>query len=404
MAIRDKTINQGMINYDLINERLNELGIKLDSLVGGLIPKGIHPTYSDMLVALPTPEDNWYVIIEHDENYAGNPATQYIYYNNVWLPLGGISNINDSSASVKGILRLNGDLTGSAMYPELKEVFPLGGSYAIGSSVVTVDKKGRLLNINVSQQTEWIKIFQANSNDRATNTNTFTVPSYDMVNSQLVVLFCGNELLETRDWIRFDSTTIKTNFTVRPNDDLVVKNIKYQGYLDTSSIINDSVISDVTTYSTQKLNATYYRNDNNLIPNTDTMYNLGSATNRFSNVYAETGTIQTSDIRYKDNVEDCDLGIDFIRKLNPISYNYKDRNRRHYGLSAQALEEALEGKDFGGLIYDKTADMYGIRYEEFIAVLINAIKQQHDEIDYIRLPLWKKFVLKIKIIFNKTKK
>ena len=49
--------------------------------------------------------------------------------------------------------------------------------------------------------------------------------------------------------------------------------------------------------------------------------------------------------------------------------------RRHYGLIAQELRDALDGKDFAGYCYDPEADEYGIRYGELIAPLIKAVQE-----------------------------
>lgn len=110
-------------------------------------------------------------------------------------------------------------------------------------------------------------------------------------------------------------------------------------------------------------------------PITDNDHDLGTTDKRFNDIYATNGTIQTSDIRQKTDIENSKLGLQFISSLNPISFVRKDGKRRHYGLSAQDVENVLAGEDFAGLIYDKDADMYGLRYEEFIAPLIKSVQE-----------------------------
>ena len=137
-----------------------------------------------------------------------------------------------------------------------------------------------------------------------------------------------------------------------------------------------------------------------IVPETDNVKNVGSATKRWGTIYAGTGTINTSDERQKRNITSSDLGLDFIKLLRPVSYKWKDityqtnegedtpiyatktHTRNHFGFIAQEVEEALKGKDFGGLI--KTPDInkegkedfiYGLRYSELIAPMVKAIQE-----------------------------
>jgi hypothetical protein len=55
--------------------------------------------------------------------------------------------------------------------------------------------------------------------------------------------------------------------------------------------------------------------------------------------------------------------------------------RRHYGLIAQELRDALDGKDFAGYCYDAAADEYSLRYSELIAPLIMAVQELSAQVD-----------------------
>lgn len=120
------------------------------------------------------------------------------------------------------------------------------------------------------------------------------------------------------------------------------------------------------------------------------------------------GTVQNrSDIRDKAEVQDSDLGLDFISKLRPVKYKWdlrdsyyeyreddegnivkievpkdgsKKGNRYHYGLIAQELKEVSEsiGIDFGGLQDHEInggSDVMSIGYDELIAPLIKAVQE-----------------------------
>jgi hypothetical protein len=133
-----------------------------------------------------------------------------------------------------------------------------------------------------------------------------------------------------------------------------------------------------------------------LLPMSDNAYRCGSSANRWTSVWAVNGTIQTSDAEEKEEIADSALGLDFINALRPVSYRWKvggkiltpaknpeepeipvDRPgvRRHYGLLAQDVFSALDGKDFGGYVHDPETNFYGLRYSEFIAPLIKAVQE-----------------------------
>ncbi len=158
--------------------------------------------------------------------------------------------------------------------------------------------------------------------------------------------------------------------------------------------------------------------DRSIHPGADDAQDCGTASYRWTDIYATNATIQTSDERKKSDIKDCELGLDFICDLEPISYKFKDyttyetvtdvsmdkdgkrveterkikhdhkHNRKHYGLSAQRVSSSLSkfGKsstDFAGFIYNPKADNYGLRYGEFIAPMIKAIqelKSNNDEL------------------------
>ena len=59
-------------------------------------------------------------------------------------------------------------------------------------------------------------------------------------------------------------------------------------------------------------------------PQSDNAYTLGTAAKRWSEVYAATGTINTSDARLKTDVADSPLGLGFILSLRPRAFRWLD--------------------------------------------------------------------------------
>ena len=156
-------------------------------------------------------------------------------------------------------------------------------------------------------------------------------------------------------------------------------------------------------------------------------YDIGSSGSKFKNIYATTGTIQTSDANDKKNVNavDAELASKIIMGLNPVSFKFIDgtSDRTHYGLIAQEVEELVNGlgidnKDFAALIKSqktvrrvekkpigkdengKTKYIeeyveepvegeytYGLRYDEFTAILIKMCQNLQNEVDELKARL-----------------
>jgi hypothetical protein len=118
-----------------------------------------------------------------------------------------------------------------------------------------------------------------------------------------------------------------------------------------------------------------------ILPATDNVGYVGESLKRWVAIYAVNGSIQTSDRNEKTNILSSDLGLNYIMKLNPVSYSWKkDDGKKHYGLIAQEIEEL--GIKFGGL--DIENGRYGLSYSEFIAPLIKAVQELKAELDTLK--------------------
>jgi hypothetical protein len=128
-------------------------------------------------------------------------------------------------------------------------------------------------------------------------------------------------------------------------------------------------------------------------PSVDNTYSLGDGALRFTAVYAVNGAIQTSDARQKKDIQNSDLGLDFINKLRPVSYHWNNGadTDLHYGLIAQETEKAItEAKTQAGtqagslepaiVVHDPVTDRYGLKYAEFIAPIVKALQELYNKI------------------------
>jgi hypothetical protein len=166
------------------------------------------------------------------------------------------------------------------------------------------------------------------------------------------------------------------------------------------------------------------------IPAVDNSVTMGQTGRRWTQIWAVTGTIQTSDAREKRDVRPTPLGLDFINSLTPVAYKrIVERNevtrvpsgeqvipehwdidgthhpestitsydnlvtpiagtQDHYGLIAQEVKAAVAAAgapSFGGYIeVAPTADdpngSFGLVYTEFIAPLIKAVQELSDKV------------------------
>jgi len=121
----------------------------------------------------------------------------------------------------------------------------------------------------------------------------------------------------------------------------------------------------------------------------DNAIDLGTSSYRFNDAYVTNGVTSGSDRNEKENITQSDLGLTFIKELNPVSYTWKNNNsnRTHYGLISQDIETWLSDNDknntdFAGLVktdvseeQDGSSYKYGLRYNEFISPLIKAIQE-----------------------------
>jgi hypothetical protein len=136
-------------------------------------------------------------------------------------------------------------------------------------------------------------------------------------------------------------------------------------------------------------------------PMVDNTFSLGSASYRWSEVFAATGTINTSDAREKTflTIEDAETSAALEIKANLRKFKFNDAieskgdgARIHFGASAQQVGEILTShgltpEDYAFYCYDEweeqqdkdgnveleAGNRYGIRYDELLSFIIAAL-------------------------------
>jgi hypothetical protein len=131
-----------------------------------------------------------------------------------------------------------------------------------------------------------------------------------------------------------------------------------------------------------------------MTPSESSEYKLEVAGNvRCSNLQC-VSVNQTSDMRYKKNIENIGDVLENINKLNPVSYlllNQESADKKSFGFIAQELNEI-----FPDVVVEPNNEheLYGINYTSIIPLLTKSIQEltkkielQQNEINYLKQKL-----------------
>lgn len=90
----------------------------------------------------------------------------------------------------------------------------------------------------------------------------------------------------------------------------------------------------------------------------------------------------TSDIRLKKDIKPEKLGLDFIKKLKPVTYRMKDNSEiLYHGLIAQDMEGLIDLENNDCLYRLNSQGFYGVDYAALIAPVIKAIQEIDKKIE-----------------------
>ncbi|MGB0432140.1 MAG: tail fiber domain-containing protein, partial [Bacteroidia bacterium] len=121
-----------------------------------------------------------------------------------------------------------------------------------------------------------------------------------------------------------------------------------------------------------------------LRPGANNTHSLGSSTKRWTAVHATNGTIQTSDVRFKKNIENMSYGLDDLMKIRSVSYEWKEDSTGNtkLGFIAQELEQIVPEVV---TVANDSMQTRGVNYAELVPVLVKAIQEQQAEIEAYKL-------------------
>lgn len=127
----------------------------------------------------------------------------------------------------------------------------------------------------------------------------------------------------------------------------------------------------------------------NILPNSDNVLSIGSASKRWKDFYLASGTISTSDKREKKSIADISEAYkNFFYELRPVSFEFNEGIRTHLGLISQEVEEAMYKSglnllDFAGFINSPITELVKSDEMEEREVEEESIEEQEIEEEVI---------------------
>ncbi len=178
-----------------------------------------------------------------------------------------------------------------------------------------------------------------------------------------------------------------------------------QLYGSSTGIVSDSLDMTFLVQGAQPIN--FYTSNllqmqinasGHLVPMTVSI-DLGTTGNRFRDVWCTRAAFNGSDERIKTQIQPSRLGLDFVRKLKPMSWQWKDTSgddtALHHGFIAQQVKQVLTevgatNQDFGGY-HDpedrKQSGFLALAYNEFIAPVVSAVQELDRRIEAVATPI-----------------
>jgi hypothetical protein len=85
----------------------------------------------------------------------------------------------------------------------------------------------------------------------------------------------------------------------------------------------------------------------------------------------------SSSLRYKNNIQNFTNGLNTVRRLRPITFNWKDGGMKDVGFAAEEVEKIEPLLT----TYNNKGEIEGVKYAQITPVLVNAVKEQQQTIE-----------------------
>ena len=120
--------------------------------------------------------------------------------------------------------------------------------------------------------------------------------------------------------------------------------------------------------------------------NTDKVTLNGIQDANISNVYAEI-VYTSSDKRLKENIKPLEKGLDLVSKMNPVTFDWKNKkkNKKSLGFIAQEMNKILPE-----VVYEPESsddNFLKINYSVLTSVLVKSIQELREEVNSLKKEL-----------------
>jgi len=309
----------------------------------------------------------------------GNCIANALTANNSVFTNGSFSGSIYASGGTLGNLTVNGTLTGGS----INGSSIVGGTLNVGNGNCKIDSMGNFYAKTATFGGNMMSITLDNDEFKIIDKTDSTVKTRIWANSvDTGAIFCDSITLEGAMGIMgiiINGEGLSNFFSVKSHTHATLTD-------------NSSGVAKVTVYG------------NNFRPHSETGDNsisCGSPSYRWTQLYAATSTVSTSDRNAKHDIADLDdVYRKLILRLKSVKFKYNDNssNRWHTGFISNDVEILLDelgmsSLDLGAFIksptykivdefgeFDTSSEitgyLYGLRYEEFISPAISVIQQQ----------------------------
>lgn len=243
--IKAKKLDGQIVTIEEINRLsgvTSNIQEQIDALGVGLFWQDEVETYADLL-QIENPSNGWAFVVSNDETKNG-ARTFYVYNHPNWIFLGDLSFINDASDSVKGIIKLAGDLKGTADNPQLVETGVIAGAYS--NPIINVDSKGRITfasNGSVPSAHNSIQYQVYFPPEERQDKRVFKIPDYTPNSNTLEVYIEGVRVFKDAHYIEVDKNTVEFLFDIKDEWYVGFVNAKWdRGYVGTKEVDENNIL------------------------------------------------------------------------------------------------------------------------------------------------------------------
>jgi hypothetical protein len=98
--------------------------------------------------------------------------------------------------------------------------------------------------------------------------------------------------------------------------------------------------------------------------------------------------VNGSDARLKDNIQSLDAGLDVVKAMRPVTFQYKPEYSKDQsvqpGFIAQELQEAMAGKPYLEGVVQEGTNHLNVAYQNIIPILVKAMQEQQAIIEQLK--------------------